>query len=68
MNTKDPKWEGLKELARLLILAIVPVLITYLATVENPTVWILLGTAVLRAIDRAIHVNPDTNTNGLVPF
>lgn len=65
---KDPKWEGLKELARLLVLAIVPVLITYFATVENPTVWILLGTAVLRAIDRAVHVDSGTKANGLVPF
>jgi len=62
------KIEALKELGRLLLLAIVPVLVTQLANVQDPTAWALIGTAILKAIDKAIHVSDKTKLNGLAPF
>lgn len=67
MDFTSPKWEAIKELGRLLLLAIIPVLLTTLADVQDQTLWVLIGTALLRAIDRAIHVS-DSPTNGIVPF
>lgn len=62
------KIEALKELGRLLLLAVIPVLVTWLGNVQDPALWVLLGTAILKSVDKAIHVTDKTTKNGLVPF
>lgn len=52
---KSPVVESLKELGRLVILAIIPVLITYFAPIEDKVLWAALGTAALRVVDKFLH-------------
>jgi hypothetical protein len=61
--------EGLKEVARLLVLSL-PALLIELLT-DDPNLAAGYGTLilfVLRALDKYIHENPNINKNGLLPF
>jgi len=50
---KEVIWEAIKEPLRLLVLAIVPLLVTYFAAL--PYQWAILATVVLRFIDKWLH-------------
>lgn len=65
---KTATLELLKELMRTGILAALAAMVTFLTSLEDPTLLALVLTPVLRAIDRAIHVSDKTKLNGLVPF
>lgn len=68
INTPDtPLWEAIKELARLLLLSVVPIVVTFLLDGDY-FVSVPLVTALLRAVDKYIHEDESTNLNGLVPF
>ena len=53
MNLKKALWEATKEPLRWLVLAILPVLATYLAKIDGQ--WALYATVVLRMIDKTLH-------------
>lgn len=60
---------ALKELGRLVVFAIPAILIQVVT--DNPNLTLGYGSVilgVLRAVDKAIHDNPDIKSKGLLPF
>ena len=49
----NPFWEATKEPLRLLVLAVLPFLVTYLT--ELGTEWAIYATLILRFIDKFVH-------------
>lgn len=69
VTKKDAIWAAVKEVLRLVVLAI-PALLIQIFT-GNPELAGTYGTAILfilRAVDKYIHTNPNINQNGLLPF
>lgn len=50
---KEMLWEALKEPLRLLVLAVIPVAITYLTGISEQ--WAVLAVLILRFIDKVMH-------------
>lgn len=67
---KNAFLEGTKELGRILLIAVLPILIDSFAT--GSFSWRVTGlalmVALLKALDKWIHENKDIKANGLVPF
>lgn len=60
--------DGLKELARIGLIAILPIIIVQLEAgkIDLKVLWVLFVVAVLKAIDRGLHsFGKDTNNEGL---
>lgn len=68
---KDAFVEAVKEILRVAFLAAVTAVLGYLgnlvAGLDPSSVYYVVGTVVLRAVDKYIHVNPDTKLKGLSP-
>lgn len=76
----DAAKESLKELGRLILLAIISFLLTEgtlglifnaLGLFIDPEIRLVvtgLLTTVLRTLDKYIHESPETKSNGLIPF
>lgn len=64
---KKPTWEGIKEIARLAIFAIIAWAITQVSGLPETegTAAIL---AVLRFVDKWLHEHPTSRVPGLTPF
>lgn len=66
--------EGMKELGRVILIALIPVIYSSvnMQTGEFTFNWkIMLATglvAFLKAIDKYVHVEPGTKSNGILPF
>lgn len=61
--------KGLKEAGRLVVFAIPGILIQVVS--NDPTLAAVYGgliLTVLKAVDRSIHENPETELKGLLPF
>ena len=67
---KKALWEAVKEVGRVIVLAIIPVLIAGLEAGDvNLKVLAVIGVvAVLKGIDRMIHKSEKIKAGGLVPF
>lgn len=65
----NPYIEGLKELARIAIIAVVPILISGLEAGALDWKLILVSAiiAILKAVDKFVHKS-DLKANGLIPF
>lgn len=66
---KNPYIEALKEVGRLVVFSIPGFIIQVVsgdAALSASYGGIIL--AILRSVDKAIHDNPDTPSNGLLPF
>jgi len=65
-SKKSPVVESLKELARLIVLAVVPVVVVYLTPVEDKFLWAGIATAALKAVDKFLHTAaPDGSAGGV---
>lgn len=51
--TKEVIWEAIKEPLRLLVLAIIPIVLVYLGTID--TQWALVLIVILRFVDKLLH-------------
>lgn len=62
--------EAAKEFARIIVLAILPVLMSSLeaSSFDWRTTLVAVAIAVLRAVDRYIHTDMSTDRRGLLPF
>ena len=68
---KTALWNAIKEPLRLMVLAIIPVILVWLGTIN--TQWAIIIVAVLRFIDKFLHeIGKETGneslTKGLVGF
>ena len=60
-------WEAAKEPLRLLVLSIIPVLLVTLGEIH--TVWAFIIIAILRFVDKYLHLQaPEGESGGLVRF
>ncbi len=60
-------WEAAKEPLRLLVLAVIPAILTYFEVID--TSWALVIVALLRFIDKYLHLQaPDGTSGGLTRF
>jgi len=60
-------WEAAKEPLRLLVLAVIPAILTYFEVID--TSWALVITALLRFIDKYLHLQaPEGTSGGLTRF
>lgn len=71
MFNKQALIEALKEVGRLAFLGAVTAVLGYLtqlvAGLDPNSVYYVVGTVVLRAIDRYLHKSPDTKLTGISP-
>ena len=72
MKTKEALIEGLKEFARVAVLAAIPLLVSGLQSNEPTIDWRLIGiTAIiagLKALDKFVYKNDDIPAKGLTQF
>lgn len=70
MNTQALK-EAVKEVLRVAFFAAVTAVVGYagqkLGHLDPSSVYYIVGTVALRAVDKYIHVNPDTKLTGISP-
>lgn len=60
-------WEAAKEPLRLLVLAVIPAILTYFEVID--TSWALVIVALLRFIDKYLHLQaPEGTSGGLTRF
>lgn len=60
-------WEAAKEPLRLLVLAVIPAILTYFEVID--TSWALVITALLRFLDKYLHLQaPEGTSGGLTRF
>jgi hypothetical protein len=62
--------EGLKQVGRVIVVAILPILITSLqaSTFDWKSTGIAVAVAALMGIDKWVHTTDLTSLNGIVPF
>lgn len=64
--------EAVKEVVRLALFAAASAVVawatTQLTNADPSSVMVMVGTVVLRFVDKWIHENKDTKLNGLAPF
>lgn len=64
--------EAIKEVARLAFFAAISAVIawatTKLAKLDPNSVYVIVGTVILRAADRYVHKDDGLKVNGLAPF
>jgi len=65
-------WEAVKEVARLAFFAALSAAVawatTKLTALDPTSVWVLVGTVVLRFVDKWIHENENVRASGIAPF
>lgn len=65
-------WEAVKEVLRLALFAAVSAGVawatTKLTALDPTNVYVIVGTIVLRFVDKWIHENENVKANGLAPF
>lgn len=65
-------YEAIKEAGRLALLAAVSAIIAYLTQwlgmQDQSELVVVVGTLVLRAVDKYVNKNENINANGIVPF
>lgn len=63
--------ESIKEVLRLAFFAAVAAAVawvtTKLSTLDPSSTWVIVGTVVLRLVDKYIHVSPNTKLTGISP-
>lgn len=71
MNTKAIT-EAIKEAGRLAFFAAVSALVAYattkLSTLDPTSVYVVVGTVLLRVVDKYIHSNENISATGIAPF
>lgn len=64
--------ETAKEVARIALLAAVTAVVGWVSTkvssFDPTSVYYIVGTVLLRAVDKYVHVSPDTTKNGITGF
>lgn len=69
---KKAVWEAVKEVARLAFFAAAAAVVawatTKLTALDPNSTFVVIGTAVLRFVDKWIHESENTKANGLAPF
>lgn len=69
---KQAIWEATKEVVRLALFATASAVVawatTKLTSLDPSSVQVMVGTVVLRFVDKWIHENQATKLNGLAPF
>lgn len=66
----NPYVEGAKEIARVAMIAVIPIAITGLETntLDWRVICVTAIVAILKGIDKFIHKSEDIKSSGLVPF
>lgn len=68
---KEAIIEAAKEAFRLALFAAVAAIVAYVSQLveagDPASLWVLVGTAILRIVDKYIHEDPDIKLNGLSP-
>lgn len=67
---KNPVLEATKELGRVVVIAVIPILASALeaGSVDWKLVAVAAAIAALRALDKYVHENSNIKANGIVPF
>lgn len=62
--------EGFKELGRVALIAAIPLLVTSIESghVDYKVLLTAVSIAVLRALDKWVHEEPNIKSNGILPF
>lgn len=64
--------EAIKELARVVILAAVTAAVGWLSQkvghLDPSSAYYVVGTLVLRLVDKYVHANPNINAKGILPL
>lgn len=64
--------EAVKEVGRLAFFAALTAVLgwatTKVSSLDPSSVYYIVGTLVLRAVDKYLHTNPDTKATGIAPF
>lgn len=65
-------WEGVKEVGRLALFAALSAAAAWLTDklsgLDPNSVWVIVGTVILRFWDKYRHKNPAVKSNGIAPF
>lgn len=64
--------EAVKEAGRLALFAAIAAVLAYatdkLSGLDPTSVWVLVGTALIRTADKFVHSNKNIEANGIAPF
>lgn len=66
----NPYVEGVKEIARVAMIAVIPIAITGLETntIDWRVICVTAFISILKGLDKFVHKNESMKSNGIVPF